>query len=335
MNNYFKLSREQQLMVLNQVSPKIGLPAQAIEKDIYVTTILQLVFTLPFANCLIFKGGTSLSKVWGVINRFSEDIDLAIDRTLFGLEGDLTKKKLKCLRKESSIFVREIFSSSLREKLEEYGLSEICSVESEPDGEGNETYPEPRKIFIHYKSAIGQVLGYMQPSVMLEIGSRSLFEPNEECYINSLVEGEFPTIKTSLVNSEIATSLPSKTFLEKVFLLHETFSVEGRGEKAERKSRHLYDLYQMMNTDIMTKALNDGCLWENIRHHREVFTSISGMDYSQDISQRIQLVPPINIIDVWREDYETMKEMMIYGSKPSFSTIIESMKELQEKFRNL
>ena len=157
-NNYFKLSREQQLMVLNQVSPKIGLPAQAIEKDIYVTTILQLVFTLPFANCLIFKGGTSLSKVWGVINRFSEDIDLAIDRTLFGLEGDLTKKKLKRLRKESSIFVREIFSSSLREKLEEYGLSEICSVESEPDGEGNETYPEPRKIFIHYKSAIGQVL---------------------------------------------------------------------------------------------------------------------------------------------------------------------------------
>lgn len=91
----------------------------------------------------------------------------------------------------------------------------------------------------------------------------------------------------------------------------------------------------MMNTDIMTKALNDGCLWENIRHYREVFTSISGMDYSQDISQRIQLVPPINIIDVWREDYETMKEMMIYGSKPSFSTIIESMKELQEKFRNL
>ena len=72
-------------MVLNQVSPKIGLPAQAIEKDIYVTTILQLVFTLPFANCLIFKGGTSLSKVWGVINRFSEAIHLAIDRTLFGI----------------------------------------------------------------------------------------------------------------------------------------------------------------------------------------------------------------------------------------------------------
>ena len=65
-----------------------------IEKDLWVTTILQIIFSLPFADKLIFKGGTSLSKVWKLINRFSEDIDLSVDRSLFGLEGDLTKKRL-------------------------------------------------------------------------------------------------------------------------------------------------------------------------------------------------------------------------------------------------
>lgn len=88
---------------------RIGLPSQAIEKDLWVTTILQIVFTLPFANKLIFKGGTSLSKVGKHISRFSEDIDLAIDRSLFDSEGDLTKRQIKKLRKESSVFISKEF----------------------------------------------------------------------------------------------------------------------------------------------------------------------------------------------------------------------------------
>ena len=94
-NNYFQLSRADRRLVLQQASAHYLLPPQAIEKDLWVTTILQLVFTLPFADSLIFKGGTSLSKVWHLIDRFSEDIDLSIDRTVFGLEGDLTKRQLK------------------------------------------------------------------------------------------------------------------------------------------------------------------------------------------------------------------------------------------------
>lgn len=104
MNNYFYLSTEDKLLVLRQASARLGLPPQAIEKDLWVTTILQIVFTLPFSDKLIFKGGTSLSKVWCQIERFSEDIDLAVDRSLFGMEGDLTKKQIKKLRKMSSLF---------------------------------------------------------------------------------------------------------------------------------------------------------------------------------------------------------------------------------------
>ena len=102
MNDYFHLSPQQQQMVLTQAAGKTGLPVQAVEKDLWVTVALQMAFTLPIADKLVFKGGTSLSKVWKVIRRFSEDIDLAIDPSVWGFEGDLTKRQIKRLRKTSS-----------------------------------------------------------------------------------------------------------------------------------------------------------------------------------------------------------------------------------------
>lgn len=319
--------------MLQQASARLGLPPQAIEKDLWVTTILQIVFTLPFADKLIFKGGTSLSKVWHQIERFSEDIDLAVDRTLFDMEGDLTKKQIKRLRKASSLFVREKFCPALQSRMEEYGLSSLCFIEAEPDGEGDNTYPEPRKIFVKYRSAWAEPLAYLSPVVMLEIGARSLLEPNEQTTISSMVEDLFPTVQTTLIDSSVSTTLASKTFLEKVFLLHELFSVEGRGVVAERKSRHLYDLSRMMNKDFALKAITDDVLWETIRHHREIFTSVRGMDYTPDIRKRITLVPHEEIRAIWQQDYKSMCTSMIFGSKPTFEELLEQMRTLEKRFR--
>ena len=91
-NDFFSLPEAQQRMVLEQAAIRHNLTKQAVEKDLWITAIIQIIFTLPCADSLVFKGGTSLSKVWGLINRFSEDIDLAIDRTIFNLDGELTKK---------------------------------------------------------------------------------------------------------------------------------------------------------------------------------------------------------------------------------------------------
>lgn len=334
MNNYFSLTIEEQQQVLQAAEGRIGLPAQAIEKDLWVTTILQIVFTLPFADKLIFKGGTSLSKVGKHISRFSEDIDLAVDRSLFGLEGDLTKKQIKKLRKESSVFVRENFFMALSDAIKQYGLDALCTIEPEQDGEGDNTYPEPRKIWITYKSVIQGELDYLKPVVMLEIGARSLYEPYKLNKVSSLVEENFPTIQTTLVDTDVATAVAGKTFLEKVFLLHELFSVEGHGVNANRKSRHLYDLYMMMDKDFAIAAVKDDELWETIRHHREIFTSVKGMDYTPDIRKRIVLIPREDIIAVWEKDYAEMLVNMIYGSgKPTFNEIINKMKILEERFR--
>ena len=148
-------------MVLTQAANKTGLPVQAIEKDLWVTQVLQLVFALPIAKHLVFKGGTSLSKVWKVIRRFSEDIDLAIDPSIWGFEGDLTKKQIKRLRKASSIFVRDELSHSLQEAVSEAGMEKRLQVEADPDGEGDGTYPEPRVIHVRYKSIFDDGLPYL------------------------------------------------------------------------------------------------------------------------------------------------------------------------------
>lgn len=333
-NNYFALDKSRQRYLLEQATGKVGLPPQAIEKDIWVSTILQLAFTLPFADKLIFKGGTSLSKVWRVINRFSEDIDLAVDRSLFGLEGDLTKKQLKKLRKASSVYVREDFKNALQQAIEDNCLSHLCSLEAEPDGEGDSTYPEPRKLFLHYASALHDKLNYIQPTITLEIGSRSLFEPNKKSSIRSIIEAVYSSIQTTLVDMELATATPGKTFLEKVFLLHELFSIPGHRMNANRKSRHLYDLYRMMDKDFALTAIKDDELWETIRHHREIFTSVRDMDYTPDIRKRLVLVPREDIIDNWQRDYEVMCQAMIYGDKPSFSELLDAMREIERRFRN-
>jgi len=332
MNDYYKLTEEQQRTIITQTANKIGLPEQAVEKDLWVTAILQIVFTLPFADKLVFKGGSSLSKVRHLIQRFSEDIDLAIDRSVFGLEGDLTKKQIKKLRKESSLFVKDTFYQALQKAIESNKLSRLCRIEAEPDGNGDNTYPEPRKIHIRYKSLFITGQPYLMPEVMLEIGSRSLIEPTETAKVKSMIS-ENLTINTSIVDPDIITAVPEKTFLEKAFLLHELFSTNG-GKIANRKSRHLYDLEKMMDYDFAKRAIYDDELWNAIHHHREVFTHMKDVNYTSDIRDRICLIPPINVIEEWRKDYETMQKVMIYGQSLSFDDLITKINELEKRFRN-
>lgn len=315
-----------------QIGNQLGLHPISIEKDLWVTSVLQVLFSLPYAECLVFKGGSSLSKVWNLINRFSEDIDIAVDRRLFGVEGYITKKQMKKLRKESSLFVKEKLAIDLKTKLDEFEIGEFCKVEPQPDGEGDGTYPEPRKIFIHYETAFNDnVQQYVESSVMLEMGARSLMEPTSKEKVRSLIESNSP-MSTTLTDCDILTAMPQKTFLEKIFLLHELFSTDGCAS-ANRKSRHLYDLESMMDEPFALSAIHDEDLWENIRHHRSVFTPIRGIDYAAPIKENLKLIPPIQYRNIWEDDYNAMQEQMVYGQSLSFEELLSRMSELQNRFK--
>lgn len=331
-NDYFSLNAAQQRLVIEQTAAKLNLPVQAIEKDLWVTAILQVLFTLPCAYGLVFKGGTSISKVWNAINRFSEDIDLAIDRSLFDLDGELTKKQVKKLRKVSSMFVREELFGQLCEAIASTPLYGLCEIEAQPDGVGDSTYPEPRIIYVKYASLFSDKIDYILPVVKIEAGARSLLEPTLNVAIKSLVDAALPSITTSLVDVEVRTAVAEKTFLEKCFLLHELFS-RGVAVSANRRSRHLYDLHMMMRKGIGKRAVSDDELWNTIHHHRSTLTSISGVDYTPDIRSRIVLTPPAECVEDWKSDYQAMQGSMIYNNPPSFEELLQSMAELEMAFK--
>lgn len=296
---------------------------------------LQILFSLDLEANILFKGGTSLSKIGNLIERFSEDIDIAIDPATYGLNGDLKKKQLKNLRKQSSLYVRETLAPILYEGLKKYGLTNILTIEVEPDGEGDSTYPEPRRIFVKYSSLLEEKYSYLKNEVVLEVGARSLMEPTIACHITSMIESSFPTISTSLTNPEIIAAAPAKTFVEKACLLHELFSIERDTMVANRRSRHLYDLERMMDLNFAKAAMEDNDLWRSVQHHRSVFTSMRDVDYSTDFRKTIVLCPPDKFWADWKEDYRQMCETMIYGNKLSFEKLMERMKELENRFHTI
>ena len=193
MNEFLKLPADKRRTIYEQVSLRMGInDAKAIEKDVWVTGILQCVFTLPYSGALVFKGGS--------------------DRNFFGLEGDLTKKQLKRLRKASSVFVRDVFTADLQNAIRLKGLDNHCTINADPDGEGDAVYPEPRKVHVKYDSAFNTgTSGYLCPEVLLEIGSRSLFEPTAKGKVRSFVS-ENSTIDTTVADVDIISAVPEKTF---------------------------------------------------------------------------------------------------------------------------
>ena len=332
MNKFLAADEKFRKQMIEHVRESVNLPPQSIEKDLWVTQVLHALFSLPVSDKLIFKGGTSLSKAWGLIDRFSEDIDLAIDPVFLGKpEGDPTKKQIKKLRKASSLYVAEDLADMLRARFAEMGLSEWLTVEAQPNGEGDNTYPEPRQLYVRYRSLYQDQLGYLLPMIVLEVSARSLLEPVEAVEVQSLLS-QYLSVK-DLAPVPVVTATAGKTMVEKMFLLHEMFSIEGHGLTAERKSRHLYDLYKMMGHKFAQEAIADDALWESIRHHREIYTSVNGMDYSPDVRERLELVPREDIMDAWKTDYEQMMSAMIYGEKPSWDELMQAMKELQERVR--
>lgn len=334
MNKFLTFTEAQRRTIFEQTAIRIKLPVASIEKDFWVTEILNLLFSLPYADKMVFKGGTSLSKIWGVIRRFSEDIDIAIDRSMFEIEGDVTKKQLKKLRKASSVFVRDTLANDLILATKQAELSDFLTIKVDPDGEGDATYPAPRQIHIIYKSVLSTNANpYLRDEVLLEVGARSLFEPTAKAKIESFVTATFPHLTSDYGENQIVAAVAEKTFLEKAFLLHELFTTDGC-HNANRKSRHLYDLCKMQEAGIADRAIPNDDLWEAIRHHREVFTPIHDVDYTPDVRKRITLVPPESVVGEWKNDYDTMVTNMIYEDHvPAFADLLKGVAKIARMFK--
>ena len=328
MKEWFSLSADRRGEIFNQVSIQSGLPPAAVEKDWWVSRALNAVFDLPFAQHLVFKGGTSLSKGWNLIERFSEDIDLAIDRSFLGFEGDLSKTQVRKLRKISCAFIEGEFLKVLADKIERLEIPDVeLSVQDFKDSD-----TDPLVIEWNYQ-ALTEQNEYLRPRVLIEIGSRSLMEPVEPREICSLVGQQYSDQTFADKPFNVQTVLPKRTFLEKIFLLHEEFQKSAEHIRTDRLSRHLYDIEKLMDTDHGQQALEDDQLYDTIVAHRKVFNPVRGIDYANHAKDRLDFIPPKDIIKAWGKDYQTMQESMIYGESLNFEKLIGRLEELQRRMK--
>jgi len=324
---WLDLSKEDRLTTLNNAYKKVGLPPKSIEKDWWVTMTLRALFACECSDHIVFKGGTSLSKAWNLIERFSEDIDIAIDRIFFGFDGELSKKQINNLRRTSCAYISGKLKEELDNKLKKAGISGYSVAVAETE----DTTKDPQIIELHYNSLFN-VGSYIQEKVLIEIGARSLIEPSRDVSLRSILANTFPDAIFADDYYSIPTVVPQRTFLEKAFLLHEEFQKPAEKIRVDRMSRHIYDLEKMMDTNFAIDALNDKELYNAIVAHRSALTKMKEVDYSTHNPDKINFVPPLNVIDLWKADYESMQNNMIYGQSLPFDKLIERIKELNERF---
>ena len=335
MIEWLKLNEEQRRTSIEQASAATGLLPSAIEKDWWVTLTLKALFNGAYKDSMIFKGGTSLSKCFDLIERFSEDIDIALAPEAIGLshKEHPTGKEIDALRKQGYIFTSEVLIKDLKEALAALGVDlNLITITAEAFVE-NRSYPDPQSLYLSYPTLFDKN-EYLPNVVKIEVGVRSLKEPKTTVSIKSILSDYIPATLYKEDYFEVKAVEPHRTFLEKMFLLHEEFQKPDPSKiRHERMSRHLYDLEKMMDKEPGKKALADNELYYIIIKHRQTYTRIGSVDYKTHDKATINIIPPESVIGAYKTDYETMRAVMIYGDTLDFEILIKRLEELIERFR--
>lgn len=345
MSKWINFSIDERKAIIQGVVSTMQIDEAAAEKDWWVTAVLYALFHTKAGDYLLFKGGTSLSKGWNIIDRFSEDIDLALGREFF-----LNNKNLSCanctsntqihnLREKGQDFLFGEFKEDLKEQLSILGLDVKVIAENElldDNGEPKKVAhdKDPSVIFVQYPSLYNSEAPYAVPTVKIEISVLSMAEPYEMKRISSLIEQVYKDedIDSDIVQT-IKTVSPARTFLEKAFLLCEEY--QKREPRTYRMSRHFYDLEKLSHTDYMNMALSDSNLYYDIVEHRKKFYHVGYVDYDKELPETITIVPREELVSKYEEDYNDMRSSFIYGEALEFSDLLKFLKTLQERFRKI
>jgi hypothetical protein len=334
MTKWLSLTNEQRRITLEQASVRSGIQVKAIEKDWWVTLCLKALFSSEYASYCIFKGGTSLSKGWKLIERFSEDIDIALDSAVFGMEyiTSPTHSYVKRLKRKGCAFTSTLMKQALEKAFTIMEVPQgkiVIEAEEVPEGMPDK---DPQTLLIRYTSLFANH-PYLADEVKMEFSVRSLKEPFALVPIRSILSEVFPHAYEETA-FEVPAVEPRKTLLEKVFLLHEKlnhFNAESRGD--DRQSRHFYDIVQLMETEFGQAALDDGELYTTLIEHRRYYARLRLVNYDLLDPHTLYFVPPIELMEFFRNDYEQMQQAMIYGTTHPFEALMRKIKWYNGKFR--
>jgi hypothetical protein len=325
---FLHLPAEDRKEILQTAAAELGQQATVLEKDVWVCWALQTLFSMLDAHPMAFKGGTSLSKIYGVIDRFSEDVDITLDYKAFaddfdpfalGASNAAIKKFSERLKGYVQQYASEVVAPHIDAQLQSFPNPTDHGIEVSGDGE---------KIWIHYPSAVEDDNEYLQSSILIELGGRNVIDPNERHTvtpdISELVTG------INLPSGEVIVLSPERTFWEKATLIHVECNRKELKADAHRLSRHWYDLRMLAQHASGQAAINNRTLFEDVVSHKQVFFNASYANYDTCLIGELRLIPGDGLINELRADYEKMLSAgMLYGEPPSFDEIMVDIREVE------
>ena len=326
MNKIANLPDTERSDLFRETASKMHTTNAIVEKDFWVVWVLDKLFSdEKLSKILMFKGGTSLSKIFGLIERFSEDIDLILNWNLLTNEdpyADRSKTK------------QSKFNKSINEKAQEYIKDELLPIVSnilKPHCICQIKEYDGFSIDIQYPALFRD--SAILPHILLEIGPLALWLPSAEFEITPFAAKEFPTLfekPTCKVKSIVA----ERTFWEKATILHQEANRAEDKPIPPRHSRHFYDLAMMAKSSIKEKALADLELLKSVVVFKQRFYTSGWAKYEDAKAGTFKLLPPEFRYEELMKDYKAMQNM-IFGKRIDFEEIISILQKLEEEINSL
>lgn len=330
------------LSAFDTTALRLGTTSQNIEKDFWVCWTLDALFNglTEGGPRLLFKGGTSLSKGFGLINRFSEDIDVTVFRDDIGepatieeleaLSGKKRHARLDAIKNACKAYINgrllAELTSILNDRLQAAGLDADAARAEVDDAD-----PDGQTLLIWYPTATPRS-DYVRAAIKIESGAKSALDPNSEVLIKPYVDDDLPTL--DLTVPAVRTVDPERTFWDKVVILHGVRRwFDKRGELrggGQRVSRHYYDLYKLVATPIGASAIADTPLGADCIAHARMFFNRTDFDLAGAGPGSFALAPHDAMIDPLRVDYRAMQGM-IFGDPPDFEAVLDSIVSLEAR----
>lgn len=323
MHEILKLSPQDRHLLFQVTAKPMGVDPLVIEKDFWVVVILQALFENEAPASFIFKGGTSLSKAFHLINRFSEDIDITIDKKSLGfslsqdemsmLSRNARERLLKEMQQTCSEFVGTKLINFLQASLAPLIKEPFRIQQSESDGQS---------ILFYYPTLESQN-SYISQHVYIECGIRGSMEPAENAFIKPYIS-EIVEIKPIQVH----VLSPLRTFWEKATLLHAEAHRPNKKTTPIRLSRHYYDLFMFEQSLYGNSALSNISLLKDVIHHKTFLFPCAWAQYESILQKGIKLVPDDGRLKEIKADYEQTK-IMLFNSTPEFNDILAKIKDME------
>lgn len=314
---------------------RLGTPVGNIEKDFWICWTLDALYHRLPANHprLLFKGGTSLSKAYGLIQRFSEDIDVTVFRDdldqaatveeLEALSGKKQRAKLDAIRNACRHYVTGPLHDSLSEMVADVtnGAGHVEVDAADPDGQ---------TLLVWYPEVEPRDGAYVRPAVRIESGAKSALDPHGAVAIQPYVADEAEGL--DLAVADVTTIEPGRTFWDKVVIAHGLRRwYERRGvlrQEGQRVSRHYYDLHRLIGSEAGRAALGDKDLGQDCVRHARMFFDRPDFDLASAQAGTFAVAPADGMIDALRRDYASTTAM-IFGEPPLFEAVLESIREIE------